>query len=95
LPDGLDDSDLLRFARGVKLRRDEKRGRWVLLAPERILTPDPVAVEILKRVDGTKSLSTIVDDLAMVFNAERTRIEADVRMFLGGLIEKGFVEARP
>jgi coenzyme PQQ biosynthesis protein PqqD len=90
-----ENSAVLRFARGVKLRRDDMRERWVLLAPERILTPDPVAVEILKRVDGTKSLSEIVDELATVFTAERTRIEADVRTFLGGLIEKGFVEALP
>jgi coenzyme PQQ biosynthesis protein PqqD len=74
------------------LRQDEARGGWVLLAPERILQPDPVAVEILTRVDGRSSLAAIVDSLAAAFSAERERIDADVRTFLGGLAEKGFVE---
>ena len=32
----------------LKLRHDAGRGRWVLLAPERILTPDQIAVEVLQ-----------------------------------------------
>jgi pyrroloquinoline quinone biosynthesis protein D len=81
-----------RLPRGVRLRRDEARGGWVLLAPERILQPDGVAVEILTRVDGQSSLAEIVDSLAAAFSAERERIDADVRGFLGNLAEKGFVE---
>ncbi|MGI9385459.1 MAG: pyrroloquinoline quinone biosynthesis peptide chaperone PqqD, partial [Methyloligellaceae bacterium] len=34
--------------RHVKLRHDAGRDRWVILAPERILTPDEIAVEILR-----------------------------------------------
>jgi pyrroloquinoline quinone biosynthesis protein D len=81
-----------RFPRGVRLRRDEARGGWVLLAPERILQPDAVAVEILTRVDGRSSLAQIVDSLVTTFTAEREQIDADVRAFLGGLAEKGFLE---
>lgn len=81
-----------RLPRGVKLRRDDARGGWVLLAPERILQPDSVAVEILTRIDGQSSLAAIVDSLAAAFSAERGRIDADVRTLLGGLAEKGFVE---
>ena len=81
-----------RLPRGVRLRRDEARGGWVLLAPERILQPDPVAVEILTRVDGRASLAEIVDSLVAAFSAERARIDADVRSFLDNLAEKGFVE---
>jgi len=81
-----------RLPRGVRLRRDEARGAWVLLAPERILQPDPVAVEILTRVDGRSTLAEIVDSLVAAFSAERERIEADVRSFLDNLAEKGFVE---
>ena len=36
----------------LKLRHDAGRGRWVLLAPERILTPDETAVAVLKLCDG-------------------------------------------
>jgi pyrroloquinoline quinone biosynthesis protein D len=86
------DTAVPRLPRGVRLRRDETRGGWVLLAPERILQPDAVAVEILTRVDGQASLGQIVDSLVAAFSAERERIDADVRGFLGNLAEKGFVE---
>ena len=89
---GIPDTAVPRLPRGVRLRRDEARGGWVLLAPERILQPDAVAVEILTRVDGRASLAQIVDSLVAAFSAERARIEADVRGFLGNLAEKGFVE---
>jgi pyrroloquinoline quinone biosynthesis protein D len=89
---GIPDSAVPRLPRGVRLHRDEARGGWVLLAPERILQPDAVAMEILNRVDGRSSLAEIVDNLAATFTAERARIEADVRGFLGNLAEKGFME---
>ena len=89
---GVPDTAVPRLPRGVRLRRDDARGGWVLLAPERILQPDPVAVEILTRVDGQSSLAEIVDSLADAFSADRPRIDADVRSFLAGLFEKGFVE---
>ena len=88
----LADTAVPRLPRGVRLRQDEARGGWVLLAPERILQPDPVAVEILTRIDGRSSLAAIVDSLTAAFAVERERIDADVRSFLGGLAEKGFVE---
>jgi pyrroloquinoline quinone biosynthesis protein D len=89
---GIPDTAVPRLPRGVRLHRDEARGGWVLLAPERILQPDAVAMEVLNRVDGRSSLAEIVDNLAATFTAERARIEADVRGFLGNLAEKGFVE---
>ena len=88
----LADTAVPRLPRGVRLRQDEARGGWVLLAPERILQPDPVAVEILTRIDGRSSLAAIVDSLTAAFAVERERVDADVRSFLGGLAEKGFVE---
>ena len=88
----LADTAVPRLPRGVRLRQDEARGGWVLLAPERILQPDPVAVEILTRIDGRSSLAAIVDSLTAAFAVERERVDADVRSFLDGLAEKGFVE---
>ncbi len=74
--------------RGVRLRHDETRGQWTLLAPERVLQLDPIAVEVLKRCTGEASLAAIVDDLAATFAADRARIDADVRAMLAGLVEK-------
>lgn len=82
------------LARGVRLRHDEARGQWVLLAPERVLNPDPVAVEILKKIDGARSIETIVDELVSAFTVDRARVATDVDAFLAGLKEKGLIELR-
>ena len=53
----------------VRMRFDKVRERWVLLAPERATMIDPIAVGILERVDGVRSLEAIVADLAEVYSA--------------------------
>ena len=40
----------------LKLRFDAGRDRWVLLAPERVLTPDQTAVAVLKLCDGKRTV---------------------------------------
>jgi pyrroloquinoline quinone biosynthesis protein D len=77
-----------RLPKGVRLRHDETRGEWLLLAPERVLKPDPIAVEILKRCTGERTVRDIVDDLAATFAADRARIDADVRALLADLASK-------
>ncbi|QIG48401.1 pyrroloquinoline quinone biosynthesis peptide chaperone PqqD [Nordella sp. HKS 07] len=81
-----------RLPRGVRLRYDDVRAQWMLLAPERILKPDGIALEILKRCDGKATLDTIIDDLARSFNAERGEIALDVREFLNGLAAKRMLD---
>jgi pyrroloquinoline quinone biosynthesis protein D len=78
--------------RYVKFRFDETRQQWVLLAPERLLLPDDIAVEILQRVDGTCSVDEIVDMLAERFEAPREEIAADVIAMLQDLVDKGYLE---
>ncbi len=82
-----------RFARGVKLREDKTRGRWVVMGPERMFVPDEIALEVLRLVDGTRSLDAITDDLAARFDAPRAEILADVATLLAELSEKGVVSA--
>ena len=77
--------------RGVKLRFDPARDAWVLLAPERVLMPDDIAVEILKRCDGKATVAAIVDELAEAFGAERAEVAADVHTFLQDLADKGML----
>ena len=83
-----DDEAKPRLPKGVRLRHDEARGEWQLLAPERVLRADSVAVEVLKRCDGERTIRAIVDDLAATFVAERTLIDRDVRALLGDLAAK-------
>jgi pyrroloquinoline quinone biosynthesis protein D len=78
-----------RFAPHVAFRHDETRGRWVVLAPERLLLPDDLAVEILKLLDGARNVDAVVDDLARRFEAPRDVIAADVVSMLQDLLDKG------
>jgi len=81
-----------RLPRGVRLRYDDVRSQWMLLAPERILKPDGIALEILKRCDGKTTLDAIIDDLAKSFGAAREEVASDVREFLNGLAAKRIIE---
>jgi pyrroloquinoline quinone biosynthesis protein D len=81
----------LRIAPHVKFRHDETRGRWVVLGPERLLLPDDAAVEILKLVDGTRNVDSIIDELARHFDAPRDVIGADVIAMLQDLVDKGML----
>jgi pyrroloquinoline quinone biosynthesis protein D len=80
---------VLRFAPHVKFRHDETRGRWVVLAPERLLLPDEPAVEILKLIDGERRVDAVIDTLAARFDAPRAVIAADVSAMLQDLADKG------
>jgi len=77
--------------RGVRLQRDEARGGFVLLAPERIVRADTVAAAVLERCDGQRTLHDIIDDLCATYRGERSRIEADVRRLLADLSAKKMV----
>ncbi|QXX76198.1 pyrroloquinoline quinone biosynthesis peptide chaperone PqqD [Methylovirgula sp. HY1] len=81
-----------RLPRGVRLKHDDTRGEWLLLAPERVVKTDAIAVEILKRCDGVATLGEIVDGLAEQFKVERDRVATDVRGLLGELAAKRMVD---
>ena len=79
------------FNRGFRLRHDQVRGSWVVLAPERLFMLDEPAVEVLKLVDGARSVPAIVDELAVRYDAPRDVIAADVQAMLQDLVEKGAI----
>jgi pyrroloquinoline quinone biosynthesis protein D len=85
------DAAVPALARGVRLRFDKARDTWVLLAPEKVLMPDQIAVEILKRCNGKATVAAIVDDLTATFGAQRAQISADVQAFLQDLADKGML----
>jgi pyrroloquinoline quinone biosynthesis protein D len=81
--------------RHAKLKFDETRKVWVILAPERVLAPDEIAVEVLQLCDGVRSVAQMVDRLAEKYAAPREAIAADVVAMLQDLADKGFLsEAR-
>jgi len=84
-----------KLARGVYLRLDETRGRWVLLVPERVLAPDEIAVEVLQLCDGERSVAGMVELLAAKYAAPADEIGTDVIDMLQDLADSGFlIEAR-
>jgi pyrroloquinoline quinone biosynthesis protein D len=77
----------------IKLRHDAGRGRWLILAPERIFDPDEIAVEVLKLCDGQRTVADIADVLAKEYNAPKDEISADIIAMLQDLADKGVVTA--
>ena len=82
-----------RLPRGVKLKRDEARGRWTLLAPERIFEIDDVAAAVLALCDGDRQFKAIVAELAQRYNAPAAVVEKDVTAMLNDLIGKRVLDA--
>jgi len=81
--------------RHARLKFDETRQVWVILAPERVLAPDEIAVEVLQLCDGARSVADMIDQLAAKYAAERSAISTDVIAMLQDLADKGFLtEAR-
>ncbi len=85
----MDEASVPSFPRGVRLRHDETRGQWVVLAPERAFVPDEIAVEVLRLVNGETTLGRIIDTLAERYAAPREEIAADVRAMVAELADKG------
>ena len=81
------------LARHVKLRFDDVRQRWLILAPERLLTPSDTAVAVLKLCDGQTSVDAVAGALASEFEAPQQTILADIIAVLQDLADKGYLKA--
>ena len=79
--------------RHIKLRHDATRDRWTILAPERVLTPDAIALDILRLCDGKRSVEEIADALVHQYAAPKERILTDVTNLLQDLADKGVITA--
>lgn len=80
-----------RLKTHVRLQFNEPRGRWIVQAPERVLMPDEIAVNVLKRCDGIANVSAIADALALQYGAPREVVERDVLEMLQDLADKGII----
>ena len=88
---GIDSAPKLRpFA---KMRHDPARDRWTILAPERVFTPDAVALAVLKLCDGQRTVDQIARELAKSYSAPEDRILKDVVAMLQELADKGVLSA--
>ncbi len=78
--------------RGVELRFDPVENAWTVSVPARVVMPDDIAIEILKRCDGRTSIAAMVDELAQAFSASPDQVAADVDAMIQDLAEQGMVE---
>ncbi|MCV0370989.1 MULTISPECIES: pyrroloquinoline quinone biosynthesis peptide chaperone PqqD [Filomicrobium] len=83
----------LRLPRHIKLRHDQGRGKWLILAPERVFEPDEISVEVLKLCDGERSVSEIAQKLAADYQAPVDVILTDVIAMLQDLADKGVLKS--
>ena len=81
-----------RFPRGTRFRFDATRQAWVILAPERLLLPDDIGVEVLKLVDGKRTVSAITDQLAARFGAPHDEVLGDIVSMLQELADDTVLE---
>jgi pyrroloquinoline quinone biosynthesis protein D len=79
--------------RHIKLRHDAARDSWTILAPERVFTPDAIAVAVLKLCDSNRTVEDIAIELARTYNAPQDRILRDITAMLQDLADKGVVKA--
>jgi pyrroloquinoline quinone biosynthesis protein D len=88
--DGMSKPTLARHAR---MRHDAVRDRWTILAPERVFTPDAIAIAVLQLCDGNRSVADIGRALSQIYSAPEERILADITAMLQDLADKGMVVA--
>ena len=87
----VDAATVPRLADHVALRFDQKRGQWLLLAPERLFVLDEPARAVVERCRGGATLASIADALAADYDAPRARVLADAAALLQDLADKGLV----
>ena len=72
---------VIKLPRGVRLHEDPVRKQMVLLAPERALALDEIAVAIVRALDGVRSLDAIAEGFARDFGAPKDQVLADILAF--------------
>jgi pyrroloquinoline quinone biosynthesis protein D len=83
----------LELVRQFRFQWEPAQQCHVLLYPEGMVQLPGSAGEIMKRVDGTRSLESIVEDLESAFPGVDLR--ADVIEFLEVAHAKGWIRAKP
>ena len=76
----------------VRFRPDPVRGGWVVLAPERILTPNEWASDLIRLCDGQRTVADIAAQLAETYDAEAGTIAGDRVPVLQGLADAGVLK---
>lgn len=84
--------DTPKLTSRARLHWDRHDRRMMLLSPERGLILNDSARAILERCDGTRTTSTIVDELVTLTGGARETIMRDVGVLLDDLRRRGLLE---
>ena len=87
----LDEESVPRLPRHIRLDRMGAGGGAREL--DRLLRPDSLALEVLRRCDGRASVGAIVDEVSAKFAAPREAIASGVTALLQDLADEGFLTA--
>jgi len=86
------DSAVPSLPQGVELKFNPADNAWTVLVPARVVTPDDIAIEVLKRCDGRTPIAAIVDELTQAFSASPDQVAVDVDAMLQALVDQGMVK---
>lgn len=86
-------TDIYALARHYRFQWEEAQQCYVLLFPEGMIKLNGGAGEVIKRVDGTKTVADIVADIQQTF-PDVPDIEGDIRAMLNLALEKAWLEKR-
>lgn len=90
----MSDDDLLTSKPSVasmfRLQWEEVQQSWVLLYPEGMVKLNTSAGEILKRLDGEKTMQALITELETAFEA--TGLQKEVLGFLDIAMKQGWVK---
>ena len=78
--------------RGFRLQWEPAQNAHVLLYPEGMVKLNGSAGEIMKRCDGTRSVSAIVEDLEQAFDTRH--LTKDVTDFMSFAVARKWLELR-
>ncbi len=79
-----------RLAPHMKLRFDKARDTWTIQAPERSFMLDPIAHQVVSRLDGAATVGGVIEDLCRSFpEAPADVIAVDVTKMIQDLADKG------
>ena len=89
----IDAASVPKLAKKARLRFDRHSKKHMIIYPERGLELNDEAAAIAQKLDGTRSIAVIADELAAEHEgAPREAIERDVIAFVTSLADKGLLE---
>lgn len=90
MSDKIKSEDIFGLARHFRFQYEEAQGGYVLLFPEGMIKLNGGAGEVIKRIDGKKTVGEIVADCKAAF-PEVPDLEGDVLAMINLAQEKGWI----